>query len=43
MFDKAKQEVIQAEPESIMIKRDLKDVFQYILVSLQNWWLLGFS
>ena len=31
---KVKQEVIWAGPGSTIIKRDLKDAFQYILVSL---------
>ena len=25
-----------------MVKRNLKDAFQHISVSLQDWWLLGF-
>ena len=41
-FDEAKQEVIRAGPGSIMVKRDLKDAFQHIPVSSQDWWLLGF-
>ena len=42
-FDEVKQEVIRAGPSSIMVKRDLKDAFRHILVSSQDWWLLGFS
>ena len=42
IFDEAIEAVLRSGPNSVMVKKDLADVFRHIPVAESNWWLLGF-